>query len=424
MIDIERIRQSFEEVADNLARRGVDREEIGKLQKRDEEWRQLAQEVDKMRKKQNEANKKMAQASEAERAKLKDGLKNDSNNLKEKEGEIKEVAKERDVLWRALPNELLNDVPTGGEADYEVLRQVPEELPAKNFEVKNYFELAENELFDIERAAKVAGSRFVYIKGQLARLQMALVSFVFDFLQAKGFVPILPPVMITEEAMSGMGYLEHGGDEIYKTQDDLYLVGTSEQSIGVMHMKEVLDKERLPLRYVGYSSCFRREAGSHGKDVRGILRLHQFDKVEMFSFTSADKSAEEHELLLEMQEKIMQALELPYRVIKLAAKDLGAPSAKTYDIETWIPGEKKYRETHSTSNTTDYQARRLNVRVKSENSTAKAHMLNGTALAMSRTLIALMENHQQADGSIAIPKALHEYLPFEKIEARPREDAK
>lgn len=419
MIDIERVRQNFEEVTDNLARRGVDRKEISKLQKSDEKWRQLAQAVDKMRKSQNEANQKMAQASEAERTKLKDELRNDSNNLKEKEKETKKAAKERDILWRALPNELLNDVPTGGETDYEVLRQVPKQLPVKNFEVKNYFELAENELFDIEKATKVAGSRFVYIKGQLARLQIALVSFVFDFLGAEGFVPILPPVLINKKAMAGMGYLEHGGDEIYKTQDDLYLVGTSEQSIGAMHMEEVLDKEKLPLRYVGYSSCFRREAGSHGKDVRGILRLHQFDKVEMFSFTSADKSSDEHELILGMQEKIMQALELPYRVIKLAAQDLGAPSAKTYDIETWIPGEKKYRETHSTSNTTDYQARRLNVRVKSENSIEKAHMLNGTALAMSRTLIALMENHQQADGSIVIPKALHKYLPFEKIEARP-----
>ena len=247
------------------------------------------------------------------------------------------------------------------------------------------------------------------------RLEFALVSFILDTLARHDFTPVMPPVLVKEPAMAGMGYLDHEGDEIYKTQDDLYLVGTSEQAIGPMHMNEMLDLKVKPLRYVGYSSCFRREAGSYGKDVKGILRLHQFEKVEMFSFCQPKDSKTEHDFLLERQREIMDALELPYRVLRLAGGDTGTPSSKTYDIETWIPSEGKFRETHSTSNTTDFQARRLNIRTKTDTGTEVAHMLNGTAVAMSRILIALIENHQQMDKSILIPKALASYLPFTSI---------
>jgi seryl-tRNA synthetase len=229
-------------------------------------------------------------------------------------------------------------------------------------------------------------------------------------------VQVIPPLLLGNQAMAGMGYLDQAGDEVYQTQDDLYLVGTSEQSLGAMHMDEIVPAEKLPIRYMAFTPCFRREAGSHGKDVKGILRLHQFDKVEMFSITTPEKSEEEHQFLLQMQRSIMDDFKLPYRVIRLAAGDLGTPSAKTYDIETWIPSEQKYRETHSTSNTTDYQSRRLNIRFKDkEGTTKKVHMLNGTATAMSRLLIALIENHQQQDGSVELPKCLHQYLPFQKL---------
>ena len=265
----------------------------------------------------------------------------------------------------------------------------------------------------MQRGAKVAGARFTYLSGDLARLELGIATYVIDMLTKQGFTQVIPPLLINEEAMAGMGYLDQAGDEVYKTQDDLYLVGTSEQSLGAMHMNEIIPSEHLPIRYVAFTPCFRREAGSHGKDVKGILRLHQFDKVEMFSITTPERSEEEHQFLLTQQVSIMDALELPYRVVRLAAGDIGAPSAKTIDIETWIPSEKAYRETHSTSNTTSYQSRRLNIRFKnSDNTTEKVHMINGTAVALSRLLIAIIENHQSTDGSVKLPACLHPYLPF------------
>lgn len=420
MIDIALVRNQIDVVIAQLTRRGVPRQQVEKLAKLDEQWRQLTTEVDTLRSHQNEASAHIATAGAQERKELIADAKKIDTSLEKKDAVLTEVSKEREEAWRVLPNLPLMGVPDGGTEDFEIVRTVPEQIPAKNFQLKSYFELAEPRLVDFARAAKVSGSRFVYIKGELARLQIALTTYVFDQLSSAGFTPIIPPVLISEKAMAGMGYLDHTGDEVYRTQDNLYLVGTSEQSIGAMHMNETLSSEELPLRYVGYSTCFRREAGSHGKDTKGMLRLHQFDKIEMFSFTSPESqvSETEHQFLLRQQEKIVQALELPYRVITLAAKDLGAPAGKTYDIETWIPSEGRYRETHSTSNTTDYQSRRLNIGVKEGGGIrGKAHMLNGTALAMSRILIALLENHQQADGSIVIPKVLHPYLPFTHIPA-------
>jgi seryl-tRNA synthetase len=289
------------------------------------------------------------------------------------------------------------------------------QVPDASTTPKNYLELMGTRV-DMKRGAKVSGARFTYLSGDLARLELGIASYIMDKLSQEGFVQVIPPLLLGNQAMAGMGYLDQAGDEVYQTQDDLYLVGTSEQSLGAMHMDEIVPAEKLPIRYMAFTPCFRREAGSHGKDVKGILRLHQFDKVEMFSITTPEKSEEEHQFLLQMQRSIMDDFKLPYRVIRLAAGDLGTPSAKTYDIETWIPSEQKYRETHSTSNTTDYQSRRLNIRFKDkEGTTKKVHMLNGTATAMSRLLIALIENHQQQDGSVELPKCLHQYLPFQKL---------
>ena len=412
MIDIKKIRDDWRGVAVNLERRGVGEKAVEDLWKADKQWIELSQEVEELRAEQNKANEVVAAANKKERADLISDLKNISAQIKKGDNELNKCEIMRDKLWRALPNIIFDDVPTGGEGDAELLAESKALVPEFDFEAKSYLELLPNSV-DIERAAKVSGSRFVYLKNQLARLELGLVSFVLDCLIEAGFDAVIPPVLIKEKAMAGMGYLDHDGDEIYKTQDDLYLVGTSEQSIGPMHMGEVLDGS-LPRRYVAYSSCFRREAGSHGKDVKGMLRVHQFNKVEMFSFCSPSESEKEHEHMVKQQQLIMDALLLPYRVIKLAAGDLGASSAKTYDVETWMPGENKFRETHSTSNTTDFQARRLNIRIKGGE---KAHMLNGTAVAVGRILIALIENHQQEDGSIAIPDALKSYLQFEKIEA-------
>lgn len=414
MIDIELIREKPDDVADNLARRGVERADISSLAKLDKEWRTVTEETEKLRAHQNQANDEIAAADNTTRQQLIDQMRQVAADLKDKEAQLASLATQRDAAWRQLPNLVADDVPEGGEEDFAVIRSVPNEPPAPAGN-RSYLDLFEDNGIDLARAAKAAGARFAYLTGDLVRLQMALVSFVFDKLASEHFTPVLPPLLINEAAMSGMGYLDRHADEIYRTQDDLYLIGTSEQAIGARHLGEVLDADTLPLRYVGYSSCFRREAGSHGRDVKGIMRMHQFDKVEMFSITTPDQSANEHELLLEQQEALVQALELPYRVVKLASRDLGNPSAKTYDIETWIPSENRYRETHSASNTTDYQTRRLNIRTKIGDETIKVHMLNATALALGRTLIALIENHQQADGSIKIPSALHGYLPFTEM---------
>ncbi|MEX0650015.1 MAG: serine--tRNA ligase [Candidatus Andersenbacteria bacterium] len=416
MIDITLLRneESKDKSIAQLEKRGVERARIEELLAVDKSWRTLSEQVEKLRADKNSANEAINQQSAAEREPLIAKMKGVAEQEKELSVQLKEAQQARDTLWRALPNIPLHDVPTGGEEDFEVVAESKTPKPATA--LRDYLSLLGNDI-DLERAAKVSGSRFVYIRGQLARLELGLVSYVVDTLSNKGFTPVIPPVLVKEEAMAGMGYLDQAGEEeVYRTQDNLYLVGTSEQSIGPMHMNEILDLKH-PLRYVGISPCFRREAGSHGKDVKGILRLHQFDKVEMFSFTRPQDSSAEHEFILEQQRSIADALELPYRVVKLAAGDLGAPSAKTYDIETWIPGEEAYRETHSTSNTTDYQARRLNIRTRlDDGSTVKAHLLNGTAIALSRILIALIENHQQSDGSIHIPQALGSYLPFTQIQ--------
>jgi len=411
MINIGDLRdpESRKHVIANLTRRGVVSSDIENLVALDELWRSLTSELDVIRAEKNAANADIANASDADRQQLITKMKEVAEKEKALAQQTADALEKRDALWRTLPNLITDDVPDGGESDFRI--EYESDFPKPEGAVKDYLTLVGDSI-DLERAAKVSGSRFAYITGKLARLEMALVSYMFDSLAEHNFLPVMPPVLVKKEAMEGMGYLDKNPEEIYQTQDDLYLVGTSEQAIGPMHMNEVLEEETLPRRYVGFSSCFRREAGSHGKDVRGILRLHQFEKVEMFSFTNPENSDAEHAFLLDRQKDIMNALELPYRVITLAAKDTGNPSTKTHDIETWIPSENTYRETHSTSNTTDYQARRLNVRIKTASGNVHAHMLNGTAIALSRILIAIIENHQQADGSIAIPKTLHPYLPF------------
>jgi seryl-tRNA synthetase len=274
-------------------------------------------------------------------------------------------------------------------------------------------------LIDIERAAKVSGSRFGYLKKEAALLEFALIKMSLDILVKEGFVFVIPPVMIKSKAMKAMGYIDTEADKeesYYFDKDDLYLVGTSEQAIGPMHMNEILEEKDLPLHYVSFSTCFRREAGSYGKDTKGILRVHQFDKLEMFSFCKPEDSVAEHKYFVSLEEKLMQQLKLPYRVVQLCSADFARPSSSTIDIETWFPGENKYRETHSSSNCTDFQARRLNIRYKN-NKTGKlefVHMLNGTVFSQ-RPILAILENYQQQNGSVEIPKVLQKFSGFKKI---------
>lgn len=416
MIDIEALREDPQGIEAMLARRGVAPQAVQQLVQLDTDWRVHTEKLEILRAEKNRANRDIAQATDEARKRLIAHMKEISGQEEVLAQQSEIVAAERLAAWRQLPNVLLPDVPDGGAADALLVREVGN-VPAATTTPRSYLELGEGDLFDLSRAAKVSGSRFVYLKSYVARLELGLISFAVDHVMKSGFSPVLPPVLVGEHAMSGMGYLEQAGErEIYRTQDDLYLVGTSEQALGPLYMNETLAAEQVPLRLVGVSSCFRREAGSHGKDVRGIVRLHQFDKVEMFSFTAPESSIAEHEFLLQQQEELMQALAVPYRVVLLAAQDLGHPSAKTYDIETWLPSEGRYRETHSTSNTTDYQSRRLNIRLKDgAKDTVRPHLLNGTALAIPRILIALLENHQQPDGSVLLPPALHSYVPFTSI---------
>ncbi|MBI4153466.1 serine--tRNA ligase, partial [Candidatus Woesebacteria bacterium] len=336
--------------------------------------------------------------------------------LKGKEPELAKVENQYKEFLLQIPNLPADDVKEGkDENENEVVRSWGE--PKKfDFEAKDHIALGESlNIIDIERAAKVSGPRFAYLKGDAMLLEFALVQLALETLMKEGFVPVIPPVLIKKEMMEGMGYLEHGGEEDMYVfdKDGLVLVGTSEQTIGPMHANEVL--RDLPLRYVGFSSCFRRESGSYGKDTRGILRVHQFDKVEMFSFTKPEDSDKEHEYLLSLEEKLFQALEIPYQVVKMCTGDLGAPAARKYDLEAWMPGQGTYREVTSTSTTTDFQARRLNIKYQDGGKTELVHILNGTAFAIGRTIIAILENYQQKDGSVIIPEALRKWVGKDRI---------
>jgi seryl-tRNA synthetase len=330
--------------------------------------------------------------------------------IKQLESELAEIEKAIDELAVLLPNIPDPAAPDGEtEEDATVLREVGER-PSFGFEPRDHLELGTSlGLIDMEHAAKASGSRFAYLLGDLVLVEMALIRFALDLLGPEGFVPVSPPVLVREEALYGTGFFPAEREMIYEVPaDELFLVGTSEVSLAALHADEILAAEELPLRYVGISTCFRREAGAAGKDTRGIFRVHQFDKVEMFTFCDPADSVAEHDRLLAIQERILGALEIPYRIVDIPVGDLGAPAARKYDCEAWIPSQERYREVTSTSNTTDYQARRLNARFRPEPEASAVHLhtTNGTAVAIGRTIIALMENRQDAEGRISMPPAL------------------
>jgi seryl-tRNA synthetase len=408
MLDIKFIRENPEKVKKGVAAKQLNPHLVDQVLKLDKKRRELLGEIESLRAKRNEAAK----------AKDIDKGREIKTKLQKKEPELKEIEeKYKKALWQ-IPNLPADDVPIGkDESENKVIKKWSK--PTKfNFKPKDHLELGEAlDIIDVKRAAKVSGTRFGYLKGDAVRLEFALVNFAMEILLKEGFVPVIPPVLIKKEMMKGMGYLEYGGDEemYILEEDNLVLVGTSEQSIGPMHTGEILEARDLPKRYVGFSSCFRREAGSYGKDTRGILRVHQFDKVEMFSFTEEGKSDKEHEYLLSLEEKFFKALKIPYQVVKMCTGDVGLPFTRKYDIEAWMPGQDNYREVTSTSNATDFQARGLNIRYRDKGELKYVHMLNGTAIAIGRTIIAILENYQQKDGSVVIPEVLRKYIGKDRI---------
>jgi seryl-tRNA synthetase len=370
----------------------------------DEQRRKLTQEVQNLREERNVT----AKAKDVERGKK---IKED---LKVKENKLVELEKDLNTLLYSIPNIPLDNVPVGDEKNNKVLRT--EGTPRVfDFTPLDHVELGEQlDIIDMKRAAKVSGARFAYFKNEGALLEFALLQYAVQTLVKKGFTPIIPPVLINKEITNTLGYWQHGSEEFYLT-DNMYLIGTGEHAVVPMHKDETLDEKDLPKRYVAFSSCFRREAGSYGRDTKGILRMHQFDKVEMVVFCKPEDDERERKNLLNLAENFLKELELPYQVVQLAAGDLALPSAETIDLETWIPSQKKYRETHSISTTTDFQARRLKIKYRQGDKKEFVHILNGTAIAMSRTPLAILENHQQKDGSVLIPKALRPYTGFDKI---------
>ena len=417
MIDVVILRERPHDLAAALSRRGVDLD-VAALAEIDADRRTARADAEEMRSQQRDVGKSIAGLSGEEKATAIGEAGELSERYKAKVAEADDLDARFMEQWVTVPNLADDTAADGFEEDDSIEITRWGEPPVFDFETKDHVDLGVAlGIIDIERATKISGSRFGMIKGKLALLEMAMTRWSLDVLADQGFTPVVPPVLVREQALFGTGFFPADRDQVYSVQeDDLYLVGTSEVPLAAMHGDEILPADELPLRYAGFSTCFRVEAGTYGKDTRGMFRVHQFNKVEMFSFVDPDHSLEEHEFLLSREEELVRALEIPYRIVNVAAGDLGASAAKKYDIEAWFPGQERYREITSTSNTTDYQSRRLKVRFKdADGKNRLVHTLNGTAVT-GRALIALVENHQQADGSIRIPEALHPYTGFDVIE--------
>jgi seryl-tRNA synthetase len=404
VLDLKEIRRDPDAARSALARRKAG-DRLDEVLRLDERRRELLPQVESLRAEQNKASDAIAQAKRSgdDASAAIEEMKGVSARVKELQSEVGQAEEQLNSLLASVPNLPLPSSPE----EEEVVR----EWGDAGKEGRDHLELLGG-MVDMESGAKLSGSRFAYLRGPLVFLELALVRWAMELLDGKGHQPVIPPVLVREEALYGTGFLPDTEQQIYRVpEDDLYLAGTSEVALASIHAGEILDPGELPRRYAGFSSCFRREAGAAGKDTRGIFRVHQFDKVEMFSFVEPDTSEDEHERLLAIEEEIMQALEIPYRVVNIAAWDLGASAAKKYDVEAWLPGQGRYRELTSCSNTTDYQARRLNARARPAEGAPPRHVhtLNGTAVAVGRTIIAIVENQQQDDGTVTIPAVLQQY---------------
>jgi seryl-tRNA synthetase len=422
MLDLKAIRSEPERFKQALARRGA-AEKVDELLALDARRRELLPEVEGAQAERKSLSKQIGERKQAGAEAEAEALMKTVAELKQKieagKEELEEVEARLGELVVTLPNVPDPDAPEGmTEEDAVVIREVGAR-PEFDFEPRDHLEIGSDlGLIDMESAAQLSGSRFAYLKGDLVLLELALVRFAIETARAEGHEPVVPPVLVREEALQGTGFLPGDRDQIYEIpKDDLFLTGTSEVALAGLHADEILAADSLPLRYCAFSTCFRREAGAAGRDTRGIFRVHQFDKVEMFSFVEPGASSAEHERLLAIEEKILAELEIPYRVVNVAVGDLGDPAAKKYDCEAWIPSQGRHRELTSCSNTTDYQARRLGARYRpAEGETPPpVHTLNGTACAVGRTIIALIENRQESDGSFTLPKTLHPYGAPERI---------
>jgi seryl-tRNA synthetase len=411
VLDLRGIRENPEPARAALARRGA-AEALDELLQSDERRRQILPEVEERRARQNRASDQIAEAKRAggDAEPLIAEMRQVSAELKQLEGELATVESERERLLATLPNLPDPQAPDGQTEDDAVALREVGARPEFEFEPRDHLELGlANGWIEMEKASEASGARFAYLLGDLVLVELALVRFTHDLLREEGLTAVVPPVLVRERPLFGTGFLPGEREMLYEIpHDELFLVGTSEVSLAALHADEILAAEALPQRYAGFSTCFRRESGAAGKDTRGIFRVHQFDKVEMFSFVRPEDSEAEHQRLLAIEERILQALELPYRVVDIAVGDLGAPAARKFDCEAWIPSQSRYREVTSCSNTTDYQARRLDCRFRPEPDAQPRHVhtLNATAMAVPRVLIALIENGQRADGSVRLPEAL------------------
>jgi seryl-tRNA synthetase len=416
MIDIKVLRESPDLVRASQSARGEDVTLVDRVIAADEIRRSAIVEFEALKAEQNALSKSVGSAKGDEKAALLEKAKALSDAVKAAEGKKNTTEAEYKNIAMSLSNIVDKAAPVGGEADFKVLEEVgrPREF---NFTPKDHVELGKIlGAIDVERAAKVSGARFYYLTGVGALLELALVNYAITSASKAGFIPVIPPVLVKPAAMEGTGFLGQAAENVFHLKDeDFYLVGTSEVALAALHMDEILDAKTLPIRYAGYSPCFRKEAGSYGKDTRGIIRVHQFDKVEMFSYCSMQDAEAEHQRLLNWEKDFLNAMEIPYRVIDVATGDLGSSANRKFDCEAWIPTQNAYREVTSTSNCSDFQARRLNIRIKTESATTPVATLNGTLVAIPRMIVAILENHQQSDGSVVIPKALQGLLGMERF---------
>lgn len=417
MIDLKILRDDPDRVRHSQRVRGESTEVVDQLIILDEARRTAISTFEALRAEQNILSKSVAGARGDEKTVLLESAKALSLRVKEADATRAEAEAAADAALLQIHNLIDLETPVGGEEDFVILEHVstPRDFASEGFEPKDHVEIGKIlKAIDTERGAKVSGSRFYYLTGVGALLEFALVNYAIASATKSGFIPVIPPVLVKPAAMEGTGFLGQAAENVFHLEeDDFYLVGTSEVPLAAYHMDEII--EDLPLRYAGYSSCFRREAGTYGKDTRGIIRVHQFDKVEMFTFCKPEEALAEHQRLLQWEKDFMNAMEIPYRVIDVASGDLGASAIRKFDIEAWIPTQNAYREVTSTSNCTEFQARRLNIRYRDEDGTKPVATLNGTLVAIPRMIVAILENHQQSDGSVIVPAALRPFLGVEKL---------
>lgn len=420
MIDIKFLRENPDVVRASQKARGEDVGIVDQVLASDELKRAAITEFEQLRAEQNLLSKSVGAAKGDEKAALLANSKELADKVKAADAKRADIEAQASALAMVISNILDPEAPIGGEEDFVVIEHVgtPRDFAAAGFEPRDHVELGKLlGAIDTERGAKVSGSRSYYLTGVGALLEFALVNYAISSATKAGFTPVIPPVLVKPAAMEGTGFLGQAAENVYHLEkDDFYLVGTSEVPLAAFHMDEILDGAKLPMRYAGYSTCFRREAGSYGKDTRGIIRVHQFDKVEMFSFCKPEEAKEEHKRLLQWEKDFLNSMEIPYRVIDVASGDLGSSANRKFDIEAWIPTQSAYREVTSTSNCTEFQARRLNIRYKDSDGTKAVATLNGTLVAIPRMIVAILENHQNADGTVNVPAALQPFLGMTRFE--------